>query len=381
MKLCIITDLHCKYQRDSEPSETLLFSNMPRKPFNQHPVAAMIKAIEEDSSIHSDYLLCLGDLGDKADEQGISTAWTFAEEIKQKLNAGCKIGLPGNHDINSRKINNKEPFSYIQNFHESFPTNDESLNNKFWHQGYAILINNESLFLMINTVKDHLDEKKAYTSQIELSTLEDIKTELESINFDHISFRICLLHHHPIKHSNIINVRDGDSIDHGDDLIKLLNRFAFNIVIHGHKHQPRIVELNGLPIFATGSFSSFANLQATGYNTMFHIVELVKSKSIGKITSWEYNKVEGWTKCLNKNFPPIIGFGSNIDLDKVAYQINEILLNEGKPIFYNDILLNIPELEYLIPEKLVRLKKILIDKYGIAESPDFPLIPQTITII
>ena len=69
MKICIISDLHCKYQLDvSEPSYTLLFSNMPRKPVTQHPVVAMLNRIENDKSIEAEVLLCLGDLGDKADE-------------------------------------------------------------------------------------------------------------------------------------------------------------------------------------------------------------------------------------------------------------------------------------------------------------------------
>ena len=65
MKFCIISDLHCKYQQDYESSsESFLISNKPRVPYKQHPVAAMIKAIENDPDIKSDFLVCLGDLGD-----------------------------------------------------------------------------------------------------------------------------------------------------------------------------------------------------------------------------------------------------------------------------------------------------------------------------
>ncbi|MBN1408226.1 MAG: metallophosphoesterase, partial [Calditrichaceae bacterium] len=153
MKFCVISDLHCKYQLNySEHSESLLKSNMPRKPASQHPVVAMLNAIESDNSIKSEVLLCLGDLGDKADEQGITSAWAFAEEIRLKLGSAIKIGIPGNHDVNSRHLNGKDAFTYIQSFHELFPTNDTKLNAEFWGKGFCIQIYKENLFLLINTV-------------------------------------------------------------------------------------------------------------------------------------------------------------------------------------------------------------------------------------
>lgn len=127
MKICIISDLHCKFKQDpNEKSETFLFSNSPRKPVNQHPVVSLLHLIDK-KELRADILLCPGDLGDKADEQGITSSWQFLEEIKTKLSASLLIGIPGNHDINSRQLNKKEPFEFIKNFHEGFPVIDEDL--------------------------------------------------------------------------------------------------------------------------------------------------------------------------------------------------------------------------------------------------------------
>lgn len=382
MKICIISDLHCKYQFDvSASSETLLFSNMPRKPFTQHPVASMLKTIEKDNSIKSDFLLCTGDLSDRADEQGITSAWSFIEEIRQKLGAKIKVGIPGNHDINSRRILGKDAFSYIKNFHESFPTNDEDLNTKFWEKGYCIQTYDESLFLLINTVHDHECEEKAGSSNIKKDTLEEIEKEIASRKLDSVKYKICILHHHPIKHSNIQNWKDSDSLDNGDDLLSMLNVNDFNLVIHGHKHQPRICEQNSLTIFAAGSFSSFANLQGTNIQTMFHVIEFDKNRKVGTVCSWEYNVKEGWSINLNKYFPPIIGFGGVVDLDKVAKSIYQILSEAKTPILYSEILNEFPDLLYLIPEKLVKLGEILKREYNLSVSPNYPLQPNLITFL
>lgn len=379
MKICIISDLHCKYQHISSTfSDTLLISNKPRIPATQHPVVSMLNAINKNS-IKAEILLCLGDIGDKADEQGIASGWSFAEEIKINLGAKLLIGLPGNHDINSRNYNEKDAFSYIKNFHEKFPTEDDNLNNKFWEFGYCIVKYDKCMILMINTIHDHKDQIGAEKSSLKNSLLERIKIEFEEIKIPDFEYKICILHHHPIKHSNINNYKDSDSVENGDDLINLLNHYTFNAIVHGHKHQPRIVEYSGLPIFASGSFSCFANLTGTGFTTMFHILELFNDSKKGIIESWEYDIKNGWKKNYNANFPSKIGFGSDLNIPDTAYKINSLFQkNKKKPMFYSSIVNSIPDIEYLIPDKLIQLGIILNDKYNIKTSPEYPLQPNMI---
>lgn len=371
--------MHCKHQLDiNATTDTLLISNKPRIPINQHPIASLLALIQKDS-LTCDLVLCPGDLGDKADEQGISSSWGFLEEIKQKFKAQLLIAIPGNHDINSRKNLGKEPFSYIKNFHENFPVTDEKLKSQFWSAGYCFIKTDKIILLLLNTVHNHLDPDKANTSSIEKETLEKIEQELQGMGCNDIH-KICVLHHHPIKHSNIRNWKDSDSLDNGDDLISLLNKYSFTIVIHGHKHQPRLIEYSSLPIFATGSFASFANLQATGLETMFHIIELKDENKFGTIISWQFDLINGWNQKENKIFPPRIGFGANLNIGELALRINEIFDKAGrKPIFYDDIIKEISELQFLVPDKLIELNQILKEKYKIKPSPEFPLDPSKLS--
>jgi calcineurin-like phosphoesterase family protein len=383
MKICIISDLHCKYQLNtSEATYTLLLTTKPRIPSTQHPVASMLNLIDKDPHFknNTDILLCLGDIGDKADEQGIASGWIFVEEICSRLGAKLCLGIPGNHDINSRKHNAKDAFSYIKNFHENFPTKSPELNNQFWGSGYCIVTYQKCLILLINSVHDHIDEEAANHTSLQSSSLEKISNELNKFKLGEYDYKLCIIHHHPIKHSNIINAKDSDSIENGDDLINKLNRLNFNIVIHGHKHQPRIVEYSGMPIFATGSFSCFANLQGSGIDTMFHLLELNPNTKLGTIESWEYDINNGWSQKLNSIFPPSIGFGAELDIQKTAEQISELFDRNGKnPILYQDVIKNIKEINYLIPEKLIQLKNILKEKYYITTKPEYPLQPDIVT--
>lgn len=380
MKFCIISDLHCKYQLDSSsPADTLLISNKPRSPINQHPVASMLNIIEKDK-LRTNFLFCLGDLGDKADEQGISSAWSMVGDIKRKLNVDKIYSLAGNHDINSRHLNEKKPFEFIKRFHEDFPTNDINCNNSFWSEGYCATIEQNTMILMINTVQHHNDMASASESKIDKETLESIEFKINELNSEDVKFRVCLLHHHPIKHSNIQNYVDSDSIERGDELLDLLDRFRFNIVIHGHKHQPRITKYNTLTILAAGSFSSLANLQGTGIQNMFHVVELFQDSFKGEIYSWEYNIYDGWKESNNINFPSKIGFGNTKNIDDIAEQIATFKTEDFRYILYEDLVEQIPDLKFIPPNELIQLERILSVKYGLKSSPTFPKTPTIITL-
>lgn len=374
MKICIISDIHCKSEKSSESdNETLFYSSMPDSPVNQNPVTSFLKIVD-NGEVTSDILICLGDLGDKADKQGIVNGWNAVERIRSKMKISVKIGIPGNHDIDSRKKYDTDPFKFIQNFSLDFPTDNENLNLSFWQKGFCFYESSEIGILMINSVQHHKDASCAEESRLEKGTIESIENELEKIKKEGRPF-ICILHHHPIKHSNIHNYKDSDSLDNGDELLKLLTKYNFNLIIHGHKHQPRITEVNGLPIFAVGSFSSFANLQGTGINTMFHVVELHKNDNKGEITSWEFYVNSGWKKGYNTNFPAKVGFGKQTDISQTAKDLNNFFLKEKKPLLYDDVLLEHPELNYLIPDKLIQLGKILKEEYGLFVEPEYPLTP------
>ncbi|MBO6516829.1 MAG: metallophosphoesterase [Bacteroidia bacterium] len=376
MNLCIISDLHCKFQLDiNEKSDSALFSNMPRRPVSRNPLASILRLIENESLVDKvDYLLCLGDLGDKADEQGIMSGWLGILEIGNKLNVKQIFGIPGNHDVASRST---QPFSFIRSFHESFPTPNVDQNNSFWNKGYSISNTNGFLILLLNSVHDHTNVNNAQIASLKPECIEDIESELETMDLNDNLIKVCILHHHPVKHSNISHYRDGDSLDNGDILIQSLIKYGFNMLIHGHKHQPRFRTENSLPILGAGSFSSYANLEKLPYRPSFHIVEFKDYGVRGNIKTWEFDVKNGWKVNLNEDFPPIIGFGCMPNLENVADRI-ATLTNKHGVVRFQEVQNEIPEIVNLTPTTLERLGEILNTNYNIVSYPKFPLRPSII---
>jgi hypothetical protein len=113
---------------------------------------------------------------------------------------------------------------------------------------------------------------------------------------------------------------------------------------------------------------------------MFHIIEFVKDTKKGKILSWEYDIENGWKQRPNINFPPIIGFGGNINIANAAKKINKLFINGNSlPLMNSDIQDQIPEIEYVIPTHLIALNKKLKEQYKIIPKPEYPLEPNLFT--
>ena len=202
MKFCIVGDLHCTQEKGSN---SFLYANIPDKPVSQNPLTSFLEVADTDSKIDSDVIICLGDLGDKANEHGIKSGWDAISRMDSKLNCNLKVGVAGNHDVDSRKIYSQEPHKFIKNFSVDFPTSDPNLNSKFWNDGYCLYESSDLEILLINTVRTHIGIPESKESAVDSITLEEID-KLLNVGVDKI--KLCILHHHPIKHSNINNWKD-----------------------------------------------------------------------------------------------------------------------------------------------------------------------------
>ena len=180
---------------------------------------------------------------------------------------------------------------------------------------------------------------------------------------------------------NISNFRDEDSLDNGDLLIQKLKTNGFNLILHGHKHQPRFKTDNGIPILASGSFSCYANLFKLPYKPSFHVIDIINLGKQGVIETWEFDVLNGWKKNLNADFPPKIGFGNTINIEETVELIFETLSEIDNEVIPNSqILKKIPDLEYIIPTDLTELGNQLKEKYNIICQPAYPLEPNIIEL-
>src|SRR5262249_1684982 len=69
--------------------------------------------------------------------------------------------------------------------------------------------------------------------------VEDLDDQLKLLPENDNSLRIALVHPHPILIPDLVEGGRGyDAIVNGGDLMRILRRHGFHLVLHGHKHLP-----------------------------------------------------------------------------------------------------------------------------------------------
>ncbi len=376
LKIAVVSDLHCRYSEGKKITEvhSYLTSDLTKSPIDRNPIESLKKVIVA-SELKADILICPGDVSDKSDKQGLISGWKYLEELKISFQANNLVGTVGNHDVNSRgTIKDNGPFDLLKTFTDNFPTSNDHLNTLYWANDYCILSDTKYDLLIFNSSNNHIDDKLCYESKITPHTLNRIKSELEKLD-NNEKIKIAMCHHHPIKHSNM-DYKDGDSIEKGDDLLKLLTDFNFSLIVHGHKHDPQLNYHNKLPVFAAGSFSSMMNLLDLGAENTFHFIELSNNKT-GIIRSWIYGPKEGWTQKADTYFPCFTGFGVNVNLDDLASKCSDWFLElNSNHIEYRVLVNKFPEIDFLIPSEQKAFDAILKNKHRIQFLPELLNRPQ-----
>lgn len=383
LKIAIVSDLHCTYggdgsKKDAIPvTNTYLLSDLLKHPVNRHPVESIKKVIKAEN-LSSDILLCPGDITDRINQQGLVSGWQFLKEIKAELSAKMLAITIGNHDVDSRNQYNRGPFELIKNLDDDIPTEDIRANEHFWRNDYCIIEGDNYILLIINSCFNHTTPDLSKNTRIDEATIEKIENDLlmkKSID----KIRIAMFHHHPMHHSNSnLTYRDWDFIDQSDKLLFMLENNNFNLVIHGHKHDPRLVYFNSsLPVLASGSFSATSNLLDIGAQNTFHIIEFDLVSKKGKIVSWIYSPKSGWIQKLDCYFPCFTGFGSRLNMSDLAKECSDWFSGENKDyIKYSEILTKFPDLDHIIPSDQEKFNNLMKENYGLSFEPNLPNKPK-----
>src|ERR1035437_3139340 len=103
-KVAVLSDIHAYTTTpagSSAPSH--LRANDVTTPIAQHPLLALHTLIREQT-INADYLICPGDLCDRADTQAAQYAWTELDKLADMLRVKRFFGVTGNHDLDSRYL-------------------------------------------------------------------------------------------------------------------------------------------------------------------------------------------------------------------------------------------------------------------------------------
>jgi hypothetical protein len=373
----IMSDLHCHLFEESDPVTQKMirpdFSFLKvgalRRPSTHHPIQALIDLIHEQK-MTAKALLIPGDLANQASQEGLDYAWESALEVGRELGTRHVIPVLGNHDLDTHKVRGMRTPTYGPQFlRPGFPFANAALCQQFLSEGFCILsIDAEVEIILVNTVIDYSDVAVAKRGSFPMERVENLRQTLGPLPRPRV--RIAMMHHHPILHSAKF-LNEHDVIETGDQLLRALRELGCGLVIHGHKHEPRLTQMKvpagNIAVFAAGSFSAMLGQIFSVARNLFHLVriEYVDSPDVilrGYITSWEWAKGSGWVKALL--FPHIIGFGRQVNLEAIIEQLRTLATSKRirRSFDHAEILGAAPDLAYSSDDDIAHISRELLEK-------------------
>jgi len=374
LRLAIISDMHCHADNNNNPRESFLLAGARRLPVGKHPVQSLISLIKEQK-LTADVLVCPGDLTNKICQAGMVQAWDHLREIKQQLNSHLLLTTIGNHDVDSRKDHGQDPFEIPKNLHVDFPLPDGPSKDSFWSRGFCFVYDEKLKidFVILNTVVAHHDEKSAARGTFEHSHLDAMNNILQQREKDlykvrEVKYRVAIMHHHPTLHSRI-DYSSSDVLQIGDQILRLLAKYGFQLILHGHRHDPRITRMvtDGTDqlVFAAGAFSAYLKELASVTRNLFHLVTVSNNQAgtlKGTVSNWEFNFGCGWTPSTFQSaaLPYYVGFS----LPRMLPDLNGLCKScdsaTGGQLRNNEVIQACPELENQLPEELTIIQNKLL---------------------
>jgi predicted phosphodiesterase len=369
ISMAVVSDLHCHELLPTQ--ESWLIAGSRRKPAGNHPIQAVISLIES-ISLKADVLICPGDLANRVSSQGMMQSWDHLRELRDVIGAKLLLTTLGNHDVDCLKKHGGDPFDIPRNLHENFPALTEADRQSFWHDGFYFAKGpGDSEFLVLNTVIAHTDEASAKRGTFDHDRITRLSEALKKRGT--ARHRIAVMHHHPILHSST-RFNSSDVLEFGDQLLSLLSANNYDLVIHGHRHDPRITRQTAgmfdYFVFAAGSFSAVLKELSTWTRNLFHIVNLRRDKFSGRIEgevrSWEYYKGSGWRPAtsVSASLPHIASFSAPRPIIGIPEIIKRCDAAEGLLLRKNELESAFPELFLLLPSEIAAIENDLL-KNGI----------------
>jgi len=366
LKIAIASDLHAHSSDGESPSylDVRDSENLP----NLNPLAGLKHLIAEEG-LKADLLLCPGDLGHQANSVGIAYSWKALHSLGLLLEADLVTATAGNHDIDSRYLgDDHSPEHILKGLEPPFPLSDETLADKYWGRAFAIIDQEQYRLVILNSSAYHGNATIVKNfGRIDRQTLGDLEKEFKRRGKKSINILLC--HHHPQQHSEL-GLGEEDYMRQGQLLLDLLGSGNYGdwIVIHGHKHHPKITYAaggtNSPVIFAAGSLSSKIFLPASSVaRNQFYIMTVDAGHfpsmgCVGTVKAWDWAQGTGWIPSgEDSGLPAQFGFGTRSNVNILA---DEVMTFLGKRAMkWEDLLGKMNSLMFLLPQDMRRLERAL----------------------
>lgn len=385
MKILVLSDLHvgvksrakdlCPYPESRYKDDKLTDSFIES-----------VKNYQKDNG-NIDYLIIPGDITHQSNLIEYDYGSKFISRLLREIGLEKEkvIYVPGNHDVDWSVLKGDtiypEEIEY-RTKHKYNTLKDE--NHIFSKISTPELINepfvkrwdfDDIAFVGYNSSwhDDSFNEK--HYGLIEQSQLTALADKIKGI--DEKKIKIFVVHHHLHQfenpHPSWIDI---SIMQNAHPLLQLLLEYDFDFIIHGHKHVPFFLNTtisgsNHINILCAGSYSCEIPTEIAGnIGNLYHIVDFKSLEDCkGKVYSYVYNSTEGWIesdKHYGIEFENPFGCKFNLnDMKTKMEQVVNEMLKIGNIIVYNDIVKQIPDLEYFHNVNKEKLISHIVGKFNL----------------
>lgn len=274
-----------------------------------------------------EYLLVSGDLTSVGSPQEFACCERLLLEIAEEL------GLPqnriilcmGNHDIDWNVAN---LFDSEKEYPDGFPKelvqekyrkiaasvslfnmdSIQPLSNGCDAPFTGIIENDHFVMLILNTGWLCTKDQAIKHGKLKKEQLDWLEQQAEKYS-DTPKWKIVMMHHHPFNYRYPSVSEDYSTLEEGSELLELIGKNGFNLVLHGHRHHPKAEThfrsgwKNPITFICAGSFAVNSEHRSYGQipNTL-HILDLTDEIGVLQLSSYEYSLPMGWIP-LRSNCP------------------------------------------------------------------------------
>ena len=300
--------------------------------------------------VRADYLLVPGDVTDSCQLAEVEIAAKCVARIAKTLHVPKKnvIFVPGNHDVDwdvlslgTTPVRAAQRYDNLKFREHLFCKLLSACKGNILKTPFLNFRQYDNLVVVgfNSSWHDRQDELMHY-GRIEDEHLVALESLLRSIDLGPHRLRLFILHHHPIAYSNPApGEADFSMLVNSEALLKLLAKYQFDLIIHGHTHQPRFstheVDVGpALGILSAGTFSMALPSTWNGKVTnQFHVITVDSrdpaTKAIrGNVTSWCFYHGTDWipSNMPHAGIPHVEPFGGYTQTPGLVAGIRPILI-------------------------------------------------------
>ena len=366
------------------------------------------------AALRPDLLLIAGDITNRAHPVEFQIAGRAIERLTNALGLTFPddvVVVPGNHDVNWKSISQfpEDTTAYsIRSRYYPLRFDDWPFDRMMASNGrhlceapyFAVYSRNDWLVVAFNSSSHDgpaSSPDKEHFGLAPDASLKALEDELRSLGPRGQETRVFLVHHHVVpRDDRARDKRDPSLLVNSSDLLALLGRYSFDLVVHGHKHLPALsTEMTAtnvpLTVFGAGSFSAtISPVNAGPIQNYFHALEVdgrhpTDDTIQGRVRSWAYVIPEGWREGASVlGIDHVYPYGCHLSLTALVSRVQAVLSQQIRPghesVEWRDVMTAISDLEYLGPpalHDLIGRVCVAASMRSVGTPPNCTLVPAT----